>query len=176
MKKDELFQLGKIVRTFGSKGEVVIQLETDTPSRYKNLESVFININENLVPFFIERIQLKLKNQAVVKFLDIDSPDDTSLILNRSLFLPIELLPKLKGKNTFYFHEVTGYQVIDCIKGDIGIVKSVLELPQQALLEIEFNNKEILIPIADEIIKKVDKKKRIVEIESPEGLIDIYLE
>lgn len=176
MKRDELFQLGKIVRTFGSKGEVVIQLETDSPDRYRNLESVFININENLVPFFIEKLQLKLKDQATVKFFDIDSIDDTSLILNCSLFLPIELLPKLKGKNTFYFHEVTGYQVIDNQRGNIGNVKSVLELPQQALLEIDFNGKEILIPIADEIIKKVDKKLQTITIEAPEGLIDIYLE
>jgi len=176
MKQDELFQLGKIVRTFGSKGEVVIQLETDNPNRYKNLESVFIKINENLIPFFIETIQLKLKNQAIVKFLDIDSIGDTALILNCSLFLPIELLPKLKGKNTFYYHEITGYEVIDSHRGAIGIVKSVLELPHQSLLEIAFNEKEILIPIADDIIKKVDKKSRQILIEAPEGLIEIYLE
>lgn len=175
MKLDELFQLGKIVRTFGSKGEVVIQLETDSPGRYKNLESVFIKINENLVPFFIEKIQLRLNNQAVIKFLDTDSIDDTSLIMNCSLFLPIDLLPKLKGKNTFYYHEITGYEVIDLNRGSIGTVTSVLELPKQALLEINSNGKEVLIPIADEIIKKIDKKTRQISIEAPEGLIDIYL-
>jgi len=52
MKQDELFQLGKIVRTFGTKGEVVFQVDTEILSRIKNLESVYLKINENLVPFF----------------------------------------------------------------------------------------------------------------------------
>jgi len=174
MKLDELFQLGKIVRTFGSKGEVVFQIDTEILSRIKKLESVYLKLNENLVPFFIELLQLRPKGQAMVKFLDVDSTEDASLLAGCDIFIPIALLPKQKGSQLFSV-EIEGYTVIDANRGETGTVTSVLEMPQQSLLAIDLNGKEILIPIVDEIVKKIDRKNKTVFIEAPEGLIDLYL-
>ena len=85
-------------------------------------------------------------------------------------------MPQLTG-NKFYYHEVVGFKVIDATKGDIGEIFNVLELPQQAVLEIKNKQeKEILIPITDQIIKTVNRAEKIIEIDAPEGLIDIYLD
>ena len=175
MKQDELFQLGKIVRTFGTKGEVIFQIDSEILSRIKKLESVYLKINENLIPFFIELLQPKAKGQALVKFLDVDSTDESSLLSGCDIFIPIAQLPKQKGTQLFSV-EIEGYTVIDAIRGETGTVRTVLEMPQQALLAIDFNGKEILVPIVDEIVKKIDRKTRTIHIEAPEGLIDLYLE
>jgi len=175
MKQDELFQLGKIVRTFGTKGEVIFQIDSEILSRIKKLESVYLKINENLVPFFIELLQPKAKGQALVKFLDVDSTDESSLLSGCDIFIPIAQLPKQKGTQLFSV-EIEGYAVIDAIRGETGTVRTVLEMPQQALLAIDFNGKEILVPIVDEIVKKIDRKTRTIHIEAPEGLIELYLE
>ncbi len=175
MKQDELFQLGKIVRTFGSKGEVVFQIDAEILSRIKKLESVYLKINENLVPFFIEILQTRPKGQAMVKFFDVDSTEDASPLAGCDIFIPLTLLPKQKG-TTLYSIEIEGYTVIDAIHGETGTVRTVLEMPQQALLAIDFNGKEILVPIVDEIVKKIDRKKKVIYIEAPEGLIELYLE
>jgi 16S rRNA processing protein RimM len=90
------------------------------------------------------------------------------------MYLPITELPSLKG-NRFYYHEIIGFQVSDQQHGDIGVVEDILELPHQALFQIRFGEKEILIPIVDEIIKKVDRRKKVLLIEAPPGLIEIYL-
>jgi 16S rRNA processing protein RimM len=174
MKQDELFRLGKIVRTFGSKGEVIFQIDSEIIDRIKKLESVFININENLVPFFIEHLERRPKNQAQVKLLDVDSTDDASILAGCEFFIPFGLLPKQKGTQLYSF-EIEGYTVIDAIRGETGTVTAVLEMPQQSLLAIEFNGKEILVPIVDEIIRKIDRKKKEIHIEAPEGLIELYL-
>ena len=174
MKQDELFQLGKIVRTFGSKGEVVFQIDAEILTRIKKLESVFLKINENLVPFFIELLQPRPKNQAVVKFLDVDSTEDASLLAGCDIFVPAGILPKPKGTQ-LYSIEIEGYTVIDANRGETGIVRTVLEMPQQSLLSIDFNGKEILVPIVDEIVKKIDRKTKTIHIEAPEGLIELYL-
>jgi len=58
----------------------------------------------------------------------------------------------------------------------IGIITEVLEYPHQAVLSINFRNKEILIPITDEIIVNVDRDKKHLYTNTPEGLIDLYLE
>jgi len=175
MKKDELFQLGKIVRTFGSKGEVVFQIDAEILSRIKKLESVYLKLNENLVPFFIELIQPRSKGQAMVKFLDVDNTEDASLLAGCGIFIPMALLPKQKG-TTLYSIEIIGYSVIDATRGETGIVRTVLEMPQQSLLAIDFNGKEILVPIVDEIVKKIDSKNKVIHIDAPEGLIELYLE
>ena len=175
MKKDELFQLGKIVRTFGSKGEVVFQVDAELLSRIKKLESVYLNINENLVPFFIEHLQSRPKGQAMVKFMDVDSTEDASLLAGCGIFVPIALLPKQKGSQ-LYSIEIEGYTVIDATRGETGTVRTVLEMPQQSLLAIDFNGKEILIPVVDEIVKSIDRKKKVIHIDAPEGLIELYLE
>jgi 16S rRNA processing protein RimM len=175
MDQSELFELGKVLKTFGSKGEVVVFLDVDNPEKYRKLDSVFIQFNQSLIPFFIENIQLKPKNQAVVKFHDVDHQDDAAMFSGCSLFLPLSGLPKLTG-NQFYYHEIVGYEVIDKQKGAIGKVRRILELPHQAMFEIEFEDKEILIPVVDEIILKVDRKLKQLRIDAPEGLIDMYLE
>ena len=175
MKQDELFLLGKIVRTFGTKGEVVFQFDTELFSRIKKLESVYLKINENLVPFFIELIQPRPKSQAMVKFLDVDNTEDASQLAGCDIFIPLEMLPKQKGTQ-LYSIEIEGYTVIDANRGETGTVRTVLEMPQQALLSIDFKGKEILIPIVDEIVKKIDRKTKTIHIEAPDGLIELYLE
>jgi 16S rRNA processing protein RimM len=175
MKQDELFQLGKIVRTFGTKGEVIFQIDNEILSRIKKLESVYLKINENLIPFFIELLQPKAKGQALVKFMDVDGTDEASLLAGCDVFIPIAQMPKHKGTQIFSV-EIEGYTVIDAIRGETGTVRIVLEMPKQALLAIDFNGKEILVPIVDEIVKKIDRKTRTIHIEAPEGLIELYLE
>ena len=175
MDQSELFELGKVLKTFGSKGEVVIFLDVDNPDKYRRLDSVFIRINKSFIPFFIEKIQLKPKNQAIVKFHDVDNLEDASVFTGCSLFLPASVLPKLTG-NRFYYHEIAGFDVIDEEKGEIGTIKRVLELPHQAMFEIGFGEKEILVPVVDEVIKKLDRQNRRLYIKAPEGLIDLYLE
>lgn len=174
MDYNDLFCLGRIIRTFGSKGEVVFYLDVDNPQKYFEMESVFIKLNENLVPFSIDSIQLRPKKQAVVRLHDVDEADDAELLVGSLLFLPLSYLPPLTG-NKFYYHEVTGFEVIDKVKGPIGVIEDVLDLQYQAIMQIRHGEKEILVPISDDIIQKVDRKNRQIEIEAPEGLIDIYL-
>jgi 16S rRNA processing protein RimM len=174
MKQDELFQLGKIVRTFGSKGEIVFQINTEILDRIKKLESVFVKLDKNLIPFFIDTLERKPKNQAIVKLLDVDTAEEATSLAGCDIYIPLTLLPKAKGTQLIS-EEIEGYTVEDATLGETGIVKTVLEMPQQFLLSIEFKGKEILIPIVDEIVKKIDRKKKVIYIDAPEGLIDLYL-
>ena len=174
MKQDELFRLGKIVRTFGSQGEVVFQIESEIFDQIKKLESVFLNLNENLIPFFIERLERRSKNQALVKFMDINDSGESTKLAGCDFYIPVSILPKQK-KAQINSIEIEGFKVIDLHHGETGIVKTILELPQQFLLAIEYNDKEILVPIVDEIVKKIDFKKKTIHIEAPEGLIELYL-
>src|SRR5688572_22475964 len=143
--KDSCYRLGHIARLHGFKGELSIFLDTDDPSDFKELESVFVEYDQKLIPFFLEKIQLQNKGFAVVRFEDIDTEKKAKLLVGCSLYMPLETLPPLSDAQ-FYFHEAEGFQVIDKTFGNIGYVKKVIDLSGNPLMEIDFNGKEILIP------------------------------
>ncbi|MBR3938392.1 MAG: 16S rRNA processing protein RimM [Bacteroidales bacterium] len=173
MEIKDCFQLGKITKPFGYKGEVVFFLDVDEPMDYAEMDSVFIEIGGKLLPYFIESINIK-GNKAVVRFEDLSAEESTKLI-GKNLFLPLSILPKLTGKK-FYFHEIINFAVVDAKKGNIGNIASVIDYPAQPLFQIMNGTTEILIPILDQIIDKVDRENKTIYIVAPEGLIDIYLQ
>ena len=172
--KEECFYLGKIVGKFSFKGEVLIKLDTDEPETYTEMESVFIEYNENLVPFFITRSSLHKSTLLRVKFEDIETEDDAEDLIGAELYLPLTLLPDLP-EDKFYFHEIINFEVIDKEHGNIGKIVSINDSTSQALFEIENNGKQILIPMNDQFIEKLDKKNKKIYVITPEGLIDLYL-
>lgn len=174
MNKKDCFFVGKIVKKYSFKGELLVKLDTDEPEIYENMESVFVELRNNLVPFFIESSQLHKSELLRIKFEDVDTEMDADALLKCDLYLPLEFLPKLED-DKFYFHEIIGFTVEDVNFGKVGVVKSINDSTAQALFEIDRDGIEILIPMNDAFIKKVDKKKKVITVDTPDGLIELYL-
>lgn len=170
---DGYFFFGKIIRTHGYKGGLKALLDVDRPTDYAELPMVFAEIKGQLIPWMIESLQLE-NNKANLKLQDIESLDSAEKLVGCILYLPVDLLPKLRG-NQFLYHEIIGFKVIDSAKGHIGFIERVLDLPNNPLFVISSGGKEILMPVSDDIIRKVDRKNKMIEVDAPEGLIDIYL-
>ncbi len=173
MNKEECFYFGRVIKTHGIKGEISIRIDADDPKAYASLVYILIEINKKLVPFFIQSLKNN-GNKAYVALEDVKTIEQAMELTNKEIFLPLTLLPKLSGTK-FYFHEVPGFSMVDEAMGEIGQIETVLEYPNQNVFQVFKDKKEILIPIRDEIIKKVDRKKKIIYILAPEGLIDLYL-
>ena len=174
MELKDCFYLGKITKKYSFKGELIISLDTDEPEIYKNLKSVFININGRLIPYFIEKSKSQKKSTLRVKFEDINSEEEALSIINKEVYLPLENLPELKGKK-FYYHEIIGYNVVDTNHGNIGLIIKVEDKTSQSIFVIKNNVKEILIPVNDNIIQMINRKNKTIHITAPNGLIDLYL-
>lgn len=174
MKKEDCFYLGKIVKKYSFKGELLAKLDTDEPELYEHLDAIFMDLRGNLVPFFIEASQLHKSDLLRLKFEDVDTEADADALIKTELYLPLDLLPKLEG-NKFYYHEVIGFTVTDKNFGHVGIIKAINDSTSQALFEIDRDGIEVLIPMNDEFIIKVDKPNKTIEVETPNGLIELYL-
>ena len=171
---NDCFYLGKITKLFGYKGEVNLFLDTDTPQNYYTIESVLLEVQGELIPFMIQSIKQKNKNNLVVSFHHI-SPDEISSYVNSSVFLPLSKLPPLSG-NKFYYHEVKSYTVMDSKHGLVGKVNNFYENPGHDIMSvINENNQEILIPVVDQFFKDLDRENKIINISAPEGLIELYI-
>ncbi|MDC1452308.1 ribosome maturation factor RimM [Vicingaceae bacterium] len=178
MKIDDCFYLGYISKTIGTKGELAFKLDVDSPSSYNGLKAVFAQISprdKQLVPFFLEKAEIQNNDLLRCKFEGVDDSSTAKSLVGTSLYLLQENLPELK-EDQFYFHEIIGYTVIDKERGKLGKVEKVLEYSTSNLFSVPVGDKEVLIPISDETITKVDKFTKEIHVICPEGLIDLYLE
>ncbi|PWL39464.1 16S rRNA processing protein RimM [Flagellimonas aquimarina] len=174
MRKEDCFYLGKVVSKYSFKGELLVKLDTDEPNIYENMESVFVSIGNNLIPFFIDRCRLHKSALLRIDFEEVKDEPTADKMIGAELYLPLDMLPPLTG-DKFYFHEVIGFTLIDEVHGDIGVIKAVNDSASQELFEAEKDGKELLIPVSDDIITKVDRQNKQIHVKTPEGLVELYL-
>ncbi len=167
------FPLGYITKTRGLKGEVQLYFQVDEPEHYYKLESVFLEINQKLVPFFISKISIQ-KSVAYIFFEDIDHIDKASPLLKKTLFVSEKLRPKAKKELTL--DRVQGFCIIDQELGEIGVINEILKMPQQLLASLTYQGHEVLIPLTEALITGINVARKEIEMSLPEGLIDLYLE
>lgn len=175
MNKDQCFQVGRIAKVHGLRGEVNVVLDVDYPEDYEGLEHLFLEQKGRLAPFFLEHFVIQPGGKALAKFEDLNSLEQVESLVGSEVFLPLAELPELK-EDQYYYHELIGFEVFDETKGLIGPVQIIYDLETQDLLGVTHQGKEVLIPIQDGIIQKVDKAAKKVYCQLPEGLLDIYLE
>lgn len=174
VRHEDTFHLGKVTKLYSFKGEVILYLDVDDPSKYSDLDSVLLDEKGSLVPYFIEKSTPSAEGKIRVKFEDIDSEEEARRIVGKDLRLPLSMLPP-SGKDDFYRHEVIGFVVHDKAHGEIGPIDHIIETPGNPLFSIKVDFNEVLIPINDDIITKINKKKRTIHVDCPEGLLDMYL-
>jgi len=174
MKKEDCFFLGRVVKKYSFKGELLIKLDTDEPKLYEHLDALFLQVRRSLIPFIVEKSSLHKSNLLRVQLDDVNSEEDADRLLKSEVYLPLSALPKLEG-NKFYYHEIIGFKLIDENFGEVGEIICVNDSTSQHLFVVKHNEKEVLIPMHDEIIKKVDRSKKEIFAKTPNGLIELYL-
>lgn len=168
---NQYFYLGKFIKKNDYTRSFIAVLDTDSPEQYRELDVVFVEIDKTFIPFFIENIEIA-QNRAEIQFDEYPEEQISNIICRSDIYLPIERLPELKN-NQYYYHEIVDYEVRDELYHFMGYVKDIIEQKHQSLLIIADADKEILVPVTDEIIYKIDKKKKILYTRIPEGLPDI---
>jgi len=173
MKKEDCFRLGQIRKPHGFKGELTAFLDVDSPAEYLELEVVFIETAGALVPWMIEKIELK--NNGLIK-LKLEGINDEAAAKNMggsAMWLPASLLDE-KDDGEAYLHDLIGYRVEDNALGHLGEVAEVIEHPGNTLLRLTGAGSEKLIPFQDAFITKTDKKLRIIKLSLPDGFDELW--
>lgn len=170
MNINDCFKIGYIQRPHGLKGGVSISLEADAAS-FDELESVFIEKNNRLIPHFIESVSLR-GDKAFVTFDDIKTPEQAQSISKCAIYLPKSLRPK-SGRGKFYDDEVIDFEVTDSEIGVIGRVTGITEAGPNKLITVDYEGKEVLIPVNSPFITSINKSKKKILVQLPEGFLDI---
>lgn len=174
MNKNDCKLLGTLSKPHGYKGHMVLIAENSLPDDFESWESVFVEIDGLLVPFFLEEVNHNFNDSAIIQFEDLGNIDLIAELLHCQVYAPLKQFRR-KRSRSFEITDLKGFQVIDNKYGNIGIVDEVVDYNQNLVLSIVKDKKEILIPAQEPIIEKIDKVEKIIYINAPEGLIDIYL-
>ena len=164
--------IGKLVATFGVKGEVVLRHHLGKKTSLKDLETIFIEEKKDeMLPYFIQGTRIKNDDELFLKFEGIDTKEAAHHLMQKKLWLTQEDFDKYASKSAPI--ALLGFHIIN--EGeDLGEILEVIEQPHQVLCRIDLQGKEALIPVHEGSLLKLDKKKKQVHVELPEGLLDIY--
>lgn len=162
--------IGKITRTRGLKGEVVISPYTDDPDRFFLLKEVWVSGEKVSKIFQIEKVK-KFKQKIFLKFQEINSPEAAKPLVNSFLEIDKENLLPLP-QNRYYIFDIIGLKVLTTQKEKIGIIKDVVNLPANDVYVVRKGEKEYNIPAVKEVVKEIDLEKKIMIIEPLKGLLE----
>ncbi|SRR5690606_829127 len=166
------FYIGYISKTRGLKGEVQLFFEFDD---YKKLELdvLFLQVNGKLVPYFVERVNILPNRTAYLFFDDVNHIDDAKALVRKQVYLPNEKFPE-RDPDDFRLTDLKGFVVIDKAHGTLGEIIEVHQYPQQHVAAVMHKGNEVLFPLTDEWMLSIDRANNILEVDLPDGLIDIY--
>ena len=172
MQKKDCFLVGTVFKLHGYKGDVNIYNDDDIPFDFSALEFFLIELDNKLIPFFIERARPTKPNVVLVKFEDVNSEEDARKILKRRAFLPKELFPET-DENEISEKQLIGYSVIDINLGDLGKITFINSKTAQQLIYVSKDGKEFCFPMHDKFVKGIDTKAGIMKIEIPKEFLNL---
>ena len=173
MRKDDCYFLGKITRRHGLQGNVFLKLDTDQPEMYQKLDSIFVEINGLLVPFFVAKQSWSKGDTLIISFKN----SNEALVeqsLGKDVYMPLSTLPKLTG-NKFYYHEVVGFEIREEDGKSCGTIVSINDQTAQHYFYLDLAGTQIIIPIIKEWILELNREERYLKMALPEGLMDVFL-
>lgn len=171
---EESFYIGYISKTRGLKGEVQLFFEFEDYDELE-LDVIFLEVNKKLVPYFVESIKLQKNSTAYATFEDVDHIDKAQPLVCRKMYLPNDKMPE-RDPDDFRYTDLLGYLVIDEEHGELGEIIEVRELPQQFIATVDMDGKELMFPLSEDLILGIDAQEEIIEVDLPEGLVELYKE
>lgn len=171
---DECFYIGYISKTRGLKGEVQLYFEFND-YELLDFDTIFLEIDKKLVPFFISSFKLQTNKTGYFFFEDVDDVDRAKALLRKAVYLPKTKMPE-RDADEFYITDLVGYNVRDKHYGELGEIIAINEFPQQDIAVVQYRFRELMFPINDDFIVEIDEEQHILHVDLPTGLVDVYNE
>jgi 16S rRNA processing protein RimM len=170
MTVDKCFAIGYLAKTHGLKGQLTLVPNSDCPLLAPG-QALFLLLQQNLVPYFVKDISAR-HDKFFIAFEDVTSVEAAQQLKGAAVFVSKAHRPPLP-RGEFYNDEVIGFEVHDLHLGLLGVVSEVVEHGPSRHVLIKTSEKEILIPVTGPFIKKLNKAKKVMAVELPEGLTDL---
>lgn len=147
--------IGKLRRSHGVKGEIILEMTYEFPKRIKPGLKVFIGKDKQEFILSSIRPTNKLYLVSIEGFNDCDA---VSVFRNQWVYVYRSTMGPLPD-GLFYQHEVIGMQVIDAKGNAVGIVKEILETGANDVYVVNTpEGEEILLPAVKSVILSMSRE------------------
>ena len=168
----EYFKIGKFAASHGLNGDIVLQHSLGKKTSLKGLETIFLQeATESFLPYFIEKTSIKSDEEIFIKLEGVNNKEAARKLTPREAWLVKDDFNKFAAKAAPI--ALLGFTVMDG-NNNLGTITEVIEQPHQILCTIIYKGNEALIPVHEESLVKIDKKNKIIYMNLPDGLLEIY--
>ena len=168
-------QVGKLQKSHGLKGEIQASIDLYDPDILAEAKVLFVEVKNAFAPYFVEKIKIN-GNKAIILFDEIKDVNQANSLRGLSLYVSTEHFPAIQDDESWQYDDIIGFTIVDTTLGELGVISDVYETTGQDLIAMDYKGKEILIPVVDQIILKVNKKSKSLEVNLPDGLLELYLQ
>jgi 16S rRNA processing protein RimM len=169
----EYFKIGKFVAAHGIKGELLLKHELGKKTSLKGLKIIFIEEKKNsLLPWFVEIVKLKNGEEVLMKLEGVSTREAAVKLAQKEVWFSEEDLKKFSAKSSPI--HLLGYTIVNGEK-PVGEILEIIEQAHQMLCRIEINGTEVLIPLNEGTLRKINHNRKEVMVSLPDGLLEIYL-
>ena len=168
MTRDDCILLGTIAKIHGVRGELIIRTANPSFDLKENWESLFLQIDGILVPFFISRLHAFKPGDWVLKLDWYDTRSEAEKLVGYPVWIQKDWIDSLEEE--VYLDELIGFNFIDTKSGQRGIIVDFIDIPENPVFEVKIGREKRLVPAREEMILEVDAKNRQISMELPDGL------
>ena len=169
IRKEEVFKIGVINKPHGVKGEVSFTFTDDIFDRV-DCDYLILLMDGILVPFFMEEYRFRSDTVALVKFEGIDTAEQARKFTNVEVYFPKKFMDEQEDVTSWNFF--IGFRVEDVHHGYLGEITDVDDTTINVLFSIEKDGEELLLPAHEEFIIDLDREKKVMKVDVPDGLIE----
>lgn len=173
---EEYQSIGYTKKTYGVKGELKLNIKDNYLEDFAQAEVLFLSINGRKIPYFIEYINFE--SPFTIKFEDFNSKEAVIELTGAEIFLrKSDLLAEeekvLEFEETLVYRKYIEYTIQDKMIGVLGKIEDIVEYPQQEMAVLTIKEKEILIPLNEQLIESIDDQTKMIVMDLPEGLLNL---
>jgi 16S rRNA processing protein RimM len=169
MTREDCLILGTISKTHGVRGEMIIRIANPLFEPDENWESLFLQIDGILVPFFISSLHAPTADEWIVCFDDLDNKDSAQNLVGSQVWIHKDFMATMEEE--IYLDELTGYELINKTTGKRGLVSDFMDIPGNPVFEVSIEGDKVLVPAQDDLIEEIDTGNQRLIMRLPEGIM-----
>lgn len=167
---DNFIKVGRIGKVHGFKGELKFSVETEYLEDILKAGSFLVHLGGQYIPYFITY----LRKSSLLKLEEVDDKEIAQLLQQKDVFLPSSAISEIVEEEADNpYEDWIGYKIIEEEAGELGTIKSIMDLPEHYLAEISYEGKTVAIPLHDDLIIGIDDTNKAVLMQLPDGLLDL---